>query len=212
MRPRQGQWTRQRALHPSSFHCCHLQDLFHVLVVSVLIVLCVLQCAPRGDLLYQRNSVERELSIKGWLASPLSTLSLQFSQSATVCLVSVRALNCVECPKELMKPKHRLWSKKKRFFKEREEIGQIFCFQCYEMNADALENWKKRSWLCRQSISEQLIRVTNGTSVLHTRREDIFSSQPHVRGCASSKHSLPGPNSETCIRQSPVNQQAGSPI
>jgi hypothetical protein len=52
--------------------------------------------------------------------------------------VNVRALNCVECPKELMK--HRLWSKKKRFFKERGEIGQIFCFQFYEMNADALEN------------------------------------------------------------------------
>ena len=142
------------------------------------------------------------------LLCPRWTLSLYIlSQSATVCLVSVRALNCVECPKELMK--HRLWSKKKRFFKEREEIGQIFCFQCYEMNADALENWKKRSWLCRQSISEELIRVTNGTSVLHTRREDIISSQPHVRGCASSKHSLPGPNSETCIRQSPrwISQQ-----
>ena len=70
----------KRLSKPSSFHCCHLQDLFHVLVVSVLIVLCVLQCAPGWDLLCQRNSVERELSIKGWLASPLSTLSLQFSQ------------------------------------------------------------------------------------------------------------------------------------
>ena len=65
-RSRQDQWIRQKALHPSSFHCCHLQDLFHVLVVSVLIVLCVLQCAPGWDLLCQRNSVEREPSIKGW--------------------------------------------------------------------------------------------------------------------------------------------------
>ena len=63
MGPRQVQHSRQRALHPSSFHCCHLQDLFHVLVVSVLIVLCVLQCAPGWDLLYQRNSVERELPV-----------------------------------------------------------------------------------------------------------------------------------------------------
>ncbi len=37
----------------------------------------------------------------------------------------------------------------------------------------------------------------------HTRKLDIFSSLPHLRGCASSKPSLPGPNSETCIGQSP---------
>ena len=77
-RPRQGQWTRQKALHPSSFHCCHLQDLFHVLVVSVLIVLCVLQCAPGWDLLCQRKSVEREsCRSRGDIAvSPLNALSL----------------------------------------------------------------------------------------------------------------------------------------
>jgi hypothetical protein len=77
MRLRQGQRARQKALHPSSFHCCHLQDLFHVLVISTLIVLCVLQCAPGRNLLCQRNSVERELSIKGWhCLCPRWTLSL----------------------------------------------------------------------------------------------------------------------------------------
>ncbi len=77
MGPRQVQHSRQRALHPSTFHCCHLQDLFHVLVVSILIVLCVLQCAPGWDLLCQRNSVERELSIKERHdVSPLNALSL----------------------------------------------------------------------------------------------------------------------------------------
>jgi hypothetical protein len=45
--------------------------------------------------------------------------------------------------------------------------------------------------------------------VKHTRKLDIFSSLPHVRGCASSKPSLTGPNSETCIGQSPrwISQQ-----
>ena len=45
--------------------------------------------------------------------------------------------------------------------------------------------------------------------VKHAWKLDIFSSLPHVRGCASSKPSLPGPNSETCIGQSPrwISQQ-----
>ena len=45
--------------------------------------------------------------------------------------------------------------------------------------------------------------------VKYTRKLDIFSSLPHFRGCASSKPSLPGPNSETCIVQSPrwISQQ-----
>ena len=45
--------------------------------------------------------------------------------------------------------------------------------------------------------------------VKYTRKLDIFSSLPHFRGCASSKPSLPGPNSETCIGQSPrwISQQ-----
>jgi hypothetical protein len=81
--PKHNRLVLSKALHPSSFHCCHLQELFHVLVVSILIVLCVLQCAPRWDLLCQRNSVERELSIKRRLdMCPRWTLSLYILSQA----------------------------------------------------------------------------------------------------------------------------------
>ena len=32
--PKQGQRTRQKAHHPSSFHCCHRQDPSHVSILS----------------------------------------------------------------------------------------------------------------------------------------------------------------------------------
>ena len=43
----------------------------------------------------------------------------------------------------------------------------------------------------------------------HTRGNEANPTLPHVRSCASSKPSLPGPNSETCIGQSPrwISQQ-----
>ncbi len=39
--------------------------------------------------------------------------------------------------------------------------------------------------------------------VKHTRGDEVNPSLPHTRSCASTKPSLPGPNSETCIGQSP---------
>jgi hypothetical protein len=39
--------------------------------------------------------------------------------------------------------------------------------------------------------------------IKHTRGDEVNLFLSHIRSCASSKPSLPGPNSETCIGQSP---------
>ncbi len=75
--------------------------------------------------------------------------------------------------------KHRPWSMKMRFFKERYETGEQYF--------DMVIRWKLK----------------------HTRGNELNPTLPLVRGYASSKPSLPGPNSETCIGQSPrwISQQ-----
>ena len=72
-----------------------ISKIFSCILAFCLSALCVLQWAPRWDLLCHRNSVEREPSIKGRLdkvSSPLSALSLYIlSQEVVFCLVIARA-------------------------------------------------------------------------------------------------------------------------
>ena len=76
MGPRQDQRTRQRALHPSSFHCCHRQDLFHLFVVWVPIV-CALFCVLCwGALVYQRNSFRERAFEQGATRLPVPNKAL----------------------------------------------------------------------------------------------------------------------------------------
>jgi len=69
--PRQDQRTRQRALHPSSFHCCHRRDLSYLFVVFVPIV-CALFCVLCLEVLvYQRNSVRERAFEQGATRHPV---------------------------------------------------------------------------------------------------------------------------------------------
>ena len=116
-----------------------ISKIFSCILVFCLSALCVLQWAPRWDLLCHRNSVEREPSIKGRLdkvSPPLSarSLSTYFHRKPFSAWWLREPLCDVECPEELMK--HRLWSKKKRFFKRRRwNWITIFCL------------WSRSEWI-----------------------------------------------------------------
>ncbi len=88
MGPRQDQRTRQRALHPSSFHCCHRRDLSNLFVVFVPIV-CALFCVLCLEVfVYQRNSFRERAFQQGATRHPVpnkGALSLSFTHRVLVC-------------------------------------------------------------------------------------------------------------------------------
>ena len=75
-RSRQDQWIRQKALHPSSFHCCHRQDLFHLIVVWVFIVCAFFCVLCWGALVYQRNSIRERAFEQGATQRPVRNKAL----------------------------------------------------------------------------------------------------------------------------------------
>ena len=76
MGPRQDQRTRQRALHPRSFHCCHRRDLSYLFVVFVPIV-CALFCVLCVEVfVYQRNSFRERAFEQGAIRHPAPNKAL----------------------------------------------------------------------------------------------------------------------------------------
>ena len=95
--PKHNRLGLSKALHPSSIHCCHLQDPFmYPCVLSFRPVRSSVSSAMGFTLpakyLQRESCRSRGDSTSDPIEHSLSTL---LSQSATVCLVSVRALNLI---------------------------------------------------------------------------------------------------------------------